>query len=73
MPDTNFWHYAMQLNTYKMILEDKYGKQIRDLIIVQIHPENEDGSYEMIPLPDLSKEIKELFLERKEMLSKINI
>lgn len=73
MPDSNFWHYAMQLNTYKMILEDKYGKKNQDLIIVQIHPDNEDGSYEMIPLPDLSKEIRELFLERKEMLSKINI
>jgi hypothetical protein len=63
MPDTNFWHYAMQLNTYKVILEEKYDKKITKLCLVQIHPEHEDGTYEIIDLPDLSNEIKELFLE----------
>ena len=28
LPDTNFWHYSLQLNTYKAILEDKYGVKI---------------------------------------------
>ena len=26
LPDTNFWHYSLQLNVYKNILEIKYGK-----------------------------------------------
>jgi len=67
IPDTNFWHYAMQLNTYKVILEEKYGKKITKLCLVQIHPEHEEGTYEIIDLPDLSNEIKELFLERKKL------
>jgi ATP-dependent exoDNAse (exonuclease V) beta subunit len=27
MPDANFWHYSLQLNTYKAILEKNYGKK----------------------------------------------
>ena len=23
LPDTNYWHYALQLNTYKKIIEDR--------------------------------------------------
>ena len=64
LPDSNFWHYALQLNTYKAILEQKYNKKIKDLFLVRLHPEAEEGNYELIPLPDLSVEIKELFLER---------
>jgi ATP-dependent exoDNAse (exonuclease V) beta subunit len=68
LPDSNFWHYALQLNTYKAILEEKYDKKIRDLFLVRLHPEAEEKSYELIKLPDLSTEIKDLFLERKQGL-----
>jgi ATP-dependent exoDNAse (exonuclease V) beta subunit len=61
MPDSNFWHYALQLNTYKAILEEKYGKKVHELYLVRLHPDNEEKSYELIKLPDLSKEIRELF------------
>jgi len=27
LPDSNYWHYCLQLNTYKAILEDKYGQK----------------------------------------------
>jgi hypothetical protein len=66
MPDSNFWHYALQLNTYKVILERKYGKIITDLYLVRLHPDAEEKNYELIKLPDLSKEVKELFEERKK-------
>jgi ATP-dependent exoDNAse (exonuclease V) beta subunit len=66
MPDTNFWHYALQLNTYKAILERKYSKQIRDLYLVRLHPNAE--SYELICLPDLSQQIRFLFEERMREL-----
>ena len=39
MPDSNFWHYALQLNTYKAILERKYGKQVTKLCLVRLHPD----------------------------------
>jgi len=64
-PDANFWHYALQLNTYKVIIEEKYGKIIKDIFLVRLHPDAEEENYELIPLPDLTKEVKLLFLERK--------
>ena len=64
MPDSNFWHYALQLNTYKAILEEKYNKKITDLYLVRLHPNNEEKTYDLIKLPDLSKDIKNLFQER---------
>jgi hypothetical protein len=69
MPDSNFWHYALQLNTYKAILEDKYDKKVTDLYLVRLHPDAEEKNYELIKLPDLTAEIHELFeLRRKEIL-----
>ena len=68
MPDSNFWHYALQLNTYKRILERKYGKTVTDLYLVRLHPDAEEKNYELIKLPDLTKEIDELFEERKQKL-----
>jgi hypothetical protein len=64
LPDSNFWHYALQLNTYKKIIEDKYGKIVTDLYLVRLHPDCEDNTYELIKLPDLKKELQELFDER---------
>ena len=65
LPDSNFWHYAMQLNTYKVILEDKYGKKVKDLYLVRLHPDAEENNYELIKLPDLSNDVRSLFQEIK--------
>jgi len=72
LPDSNFWHYALQLNTYKTILEQKYGKIVRDLYLVRLHPDAEEKNYELIKLPDLSYEINELFKVRIEELNNNN-
>lgn len=69
LPDSNFWHYALQLNTYKAIIEQKYGKKVTDLFLVRLHPDAEEKNYELIKLPDLSTEISDLFLERRKQLS----
>ena len=66
LPDSNFWHYALQLNTYKAIIEQKYGKVVKSLFLVRLHPDAEEKNYELIELPDLSREIKDLFMERKK-------
>jgi ATP-dependent exoDNAse (exonuclease V) beta subunit len=68
MPDANFWHYALQLNTYKRLIERKYGKTVTDLYLVRLHPDAEEKNYELIKLPDLTKEIDELFEQRKQNL-----
>lgn len=60
LPDSNFWHYALQLNTYKYILENNYEKKIKDMFLVRLHPDAKENNYELIQLPDLQPEIKEL-------------
>ena len=61
MPDSNFWHYALQLNAYKMILETKYKKIIKDLYLVRLHPDS--SNYELILVPDLQNDIMNIFLK----------
>jgi len=39
IPDTNYWHYALQLNMYKTILEQNYGFKVSELYLVGIHEE----------------------------------
>jgi ATP-dependent exoDNAse (exonuclease V) beta subunit len=72
LPDSNFWHYALQLNTYKAILEAKYEKKVKDLYLVRLHPESDEKNYELIKLPDLSTEMKDLFEARKKEITKEN-
>ena len=72
LPDTNFWHYSLQLNTYKMILEQKYGKKITDMYLVCLHPNNTNKSYDRIEVADLSKEMVDLFAQRKSQVESSN-
>jgi len=72
LPDSNFWHYALQLNTYKFILETKYDKKIKDLYLVRLHPDAEEKNYELIQLPDLSLEINDLIQERIKNIIYVN-
>jgi ATP-dependent exoDNAse (exonuclease V) beta subunit len=61
LPDTNFWHYSLQLNTYKMILEHKYDKKVTGLYLICLHPDNVYKSYERIKVEFMDKEIKALY------------
>lgn len=70
MPDTNFWHYTLQLNTYKAIIEEKYGMRVVGLCLVCLHPDNNNGNYKLIEVPVISKEIMDLFEYRRELLAK---
>jgi ATP-dependent exoDNAse (exonuclease V) beta subunit len=68
LPDTNFWHYSLQLNTYKAILEEKYGKVITDLYLVRLHPNHPKKTFEIFKCTNLKNEIKDLFALRKRQL-----
>ena len=69
IPDTNYWHYALQLNLYKMILETKYGFTVKDLHLVVIHPENVCETYEKIEIPFIQmKDLKKLILHSRSKL-----
>jgi len=65
LPNTNFWHYSLQLNTYKTILESKYGKKVSGMYLVCLHPDNSSKSYERIEVPSLDKEMMDLFEARR--------
>jgi len=58
LPDTNYWHYCMQLNLYKFILQEKYGKTITDMYLVCLHPDNANHDYQRIKVVDLQAEIE---------------
>ena len=68
VPDTNFWHYTLQLNTYKAIIEEKYGMKVVGLCLVCLHPDNCNKNYQIIKVPVIEKEIMDLFEYRKETL-----
>lgn len=59
--DCNFWHYSIQLNTYRKLLEKNYNKKINKMYIICFHPNNENNSYIKYEIPDLSNEINNLF------------
>ena len=67
IPDTNFWHYTLQLNTYKAILEEKYGKTVTKLALVCLHPAK--TNFQVIPVPVLAAEMAALFALRREQIN----
>ena len=66
IPDTNYWHYALQLNVYAALLEKNYGKTIKDLRLVVLHP-NQTFPV-VVSLPWLRDEVAALFASRAEGL-----
>lgn len=71
LPDTNYWHYCLQLNTYKKILEDKYDKIVDEMYLVCLHPDNKNKDYQRIKVSNLQEEVNDLFeMRRKEIAKK---
>lgn len=58
LPDTNYWHYSLQLNIYKWILETYYGLEVADLYLVILHPDN--PSYRRMRLNILTDEVESM-------------
>jgi CRISPR/Cas system-associated exonuclease Cas4 (RecB family) len=69
LPDSNFWHYSAQLNTYRMILEEKYGVKIAGMFLICIHPNNILENYERIEVQDLRKDMEKIKEYRLQMLA----
>ena len=68
LPDCKFWQYSLQLNTYKTILEHKYGKKITELCLVCLHPDNAYKTYDLLPVPFLDTEMVNLLEFRKKQI-----
>ena len=60
LPNSNYWHYALQLNMYKFILEKNYQKKIKEMVLVCLHPNNTNQSFIRLEIPALDTEMKSL-------------
>ena len=60
--NTSYWHYTLQLNLYKYILEKNYNMSISKLLIVQMHPETGLNVYK---IPDYQTKLKQMIRTRR--------
>jgi ATP-dependent exoDNAse (exonuclease V) beta subunit len=58
LPDTNYWHYTMQLNVYKWMLENYYGLEVADLYLVILHPDK--SAYSRMRLNIMTDEVEDM-------------
>lgn len=67
----NYWHYSLQLNFYKYLLEKNYGLKISSVHLLVLHPNNKNNNFIEISAPDLSKEVESIVNYRLMSLNKI--
>lgn len=66
LPDTNYWHYSLQLNIYRRILEELYDIHISELALVVLHPNN--ASFKVIQLNRMDEEVTAMFESRRQKI-----
>jgi hypothetical protein len=66
LPDTNYWHYALQLNVYRYILQKHYGEVVSELALVVLHPNNK--SWRVVRLNMLDDEVAGMMAARATAL-----
>ena len=71
LPDCNYWHYVLQLNTYREIIERNYGMKVTGMYIVCFHPDYDNYSFKKYKIVDMRKEVQALFELRKIQLKPI--
>ena len=67
IPDSNYWHYALQLNVYAALLEKNYGKTVKNMSLVVLHPRQRGPM--VLSVPWLRSEVTALFHERGKVLT----
>ena len=61
LPDTNYFHYALQLNIYRHILETEYDMRVDGMYLGVLHPNRTDSL--CIDVPPIDDELR-LILEQ---------
>lgn len=64
VPDTNYYHYVLQLNTYKKILEEKYGKKVSLMFLVRLHPSAQN--YDIVEIPCVETQLDSILKMRTQ-------
>lgn len=62
LPDVNYWHYSLQLNVYRYILQKYYGVVVSELALVILHPNN--TNYRVIKLNFMDDEVAAMMASR---------
>lgn len=65
LDNCNFNHYSIQLNIYKYILENYYGLKITKMMLVILHPNQQD--YKTIDVVDMIKEVKDILKDKQNL------
>lgn len=67
LPDTNYWHYSLQLNVYRYIIQKHYGYTVSELALVVLHPNNR--SWRVVKLNFLDDEVVGMMMSRATALA----
>jgi hypothetical protein len=67
LPDTNYWHYTLQLNMYRWLLEKHYNLKISEMALVVLHPNNR--TYHKYVLNRLTDEIEGMVDARRRAVA----
>ena len=57
LPDCAGWHYRLQLNTYKFLLQQYYGRSVSAMYVVCLHPDNADTGPFIDDVPDMTQKV----------------
>jgi hypothetical protein len=67
LPDTNYWHYSLQLNVYRYILQKHYGYVVSELALVVLHPGN--SNWKVAKLNFMDEEVADMMATRAAALA----
>ena len=56
LPDTSYYHYCLQQNLYRYMLEKNYGIKISRMNLVVLHPDF--TTYNVVSVPVMEREVK---------------
>ena len=63
IPDTNYWHYVLQQNLYRYILEHNYGLKVTAMHLVVLHPDY--PSFYVVKVDDATSAIETIVKDLK--------
>ena len=62
VPDCNFYHYSLQINLYRVILEKYYNQTVKDMFLVVLYP---NLKYKKLEVKNMDTEIEAILEYRK--------
>lgn len=68
IPNTNIWHYSLQLNIYKYLLEKNYNKTITSMKLCRLHPNSR--SFQLVDIKNMTEQVELLLGIRKQQIEK---